>query len=582
MVTKYVSDYANANWPMELVSLIEQLHYYNERLVDFTQAQILHGLGRGVDVQRFATDAQYKTETILGLTETLEESVYSIALSLAQRYQVPLWEVYMTHLEYLFSDSGLSTAEIEGRAQTLGLLDTLKTNPGSFYEHMTKYVYPTIEGKDLQRLLYYFTLLENCACSQFVKHAIKPDSHIKLIKKLKAVASGLDYKKLTDAQISPLEALQPILTSQNVLAISKLASRIPDINVEMLSSSSVHATWLKKTFWNGDPQLLKKAPDSGAEWSRAYDICRKYFERLNPRDLITFTDEITFSSCAATKLTVENRTEMTKKTIAAVKQFMEKQKKKGLEDSTQTCNSVTYEVAFNHLQQSLAHLGTLSHDFINHLKSTDKDSLHKYSYLYDVSRSEKEKIKELAITMCVQGESLSTIKKLLDVAVGPLGIGARDVVQYSVEKLIVSLRGNSLESCSVKQPLKVLENIVKEVHLSSERGEAIVSSDDLLEWLRPFCGDDTLPVKPRIDVLQIMEQAFNLSDDDIKLLLFFRTQAVLKASWPVKKAEVVDIENEEKRYALFLELLDISHNRTEFQHLVLLLQAWPPMKGAEM
>ncbi|XP_008942933.1 PREDICTED: neuroblastoma-amplified sequence-like [Merops nubicus] len=41
--------------------------------------------------------------------------------------------------------------------------------------------------------------------------------------------------------------------------------------------------------------------------------------------------------------------------------------------------------------------------------------------------------------------------------------------------------------------------------------------------------------------------------------------------------EIADIENEEKRYALFLGLLETSHSPSEFQHLVLLLQAWPPM-----
>ena len=37
---------------------------------------------------------------------TLDDSVYRIALSLAKRYSVPLWDVYMTHLEFLFTDSG--------------------------------------------------------------------------------------------------------------------------------------------------------------------------------------------------------------------------------------------------------------------------------------------------------------------------------------------------------------------------------------------------------------------------------------------------------------------------------------------
>lgn len=69
--------------------------------------------------------------------------------------------------------------------------------------------------------------------------------------------------------------------------------------------------------------------------------------------------------------------------------------------------------------------------------------------------------------------------------------------------------------------------------------EKVVSSDDLLEWLRPFCGDDSLAVKPRIKVLQILEQAFHLSDEDSKLLVYFRTQAVLRACWPETKVLIL-------------------------------------------
>ena len=39
-------------------------------------------------------------------SRSLDEEVYSISLSLAQRYDLPLWDVYMCHLEFLFSDSG--------------------------------------------------------------------------------------------------------------------------------------------------------------------------------------------------------------------------------------------------------------------------------------------------------------------------------------------------------------------------------------------------------------------------------------------------------------------------------------------
>lgn len=67
LVTHHVSAYSD--WPEELQRLIGQLQLYNERLTDFTQAQVLQGLGRGVDVQRFSSDSDYKKETILGLTE---------------------------------------------------------------------------------------------------------------------------------------------------------------------------------------------------------------------------------------------------------------------------------------------------------------------------------------------------------------------------------------------------------------------------------------------------------------------------------------------------------------------------------
>ncbi|XP_064506623.1 NBAS subunit of NRZ tethering complex isoform X2 [Pseudopipra pipra] len=579
MVTKHVTQYGCADWPEEISTLINQLHYYNERLLDFTQAQTLQGLGKGVDVQRFTADAQYKRETILGLAETLEENVYKIAVSLAQRYNVPLWEVYMTHLEFLFTDSGLSTLKIEERAQSLGLFETLKTNPETLHEHMVKYVYPSIEGQDHQRLLYYFTLLENCGCSEVVNRTLKPETHIRLLKKFKAVAPGLNYKKLTDENENPLETLEPILTSQNILSISKLAPKIPKKDGSMLSSSSVYTVWLPKLFWNGDHHLIKKIPETMDEWLHAYDMCSKYFDRLDPGDIVAFIDEITFSSKAVTKLPVEARIEVTKKAIKAVKHLSEKSRKKTSEDDMKDAEnpSVAYEEILSHLQQSLAHLETLNHSFITYLKNSEQDTLQKYGYLYDLSRSEKEKIHEQAVAMCIDGQPLDMIQQLLQVAVGDLGLSPKDIVQCAIKEIVGILSGNGNSSTTLKDPLGILEGIISAVHASVEKGEKVVSSDDLLEWLRPFCGDDSLAVKPRIRVLQILEQAFHLSDEDSRLLVYFRTQAVLRACWPEKKVEMTDIENEEKRYDLFLGLLESSQSLSEFHHLVLLLQAWPPM-----
>ncbi|XP_032352947.1 neuroblastoma-amplified sequence isoform X1 [Camelus ferus] len=377
MVTRHVSLYGHEAWPEDLVPLTRQLHYYNERLLDFTQAQVLQGLRKGVDVQRFTADDQYKRETILGLAETLEENVYSIALSLAQRYSVSRWEVFMTHLEFLFTDSGLSTVEIENRAQSLHLFETLKTDPEAFHKHMIKYIYPTIGGFDHERLLYYFTLLESCGCADLGTYAIKPETHIRLLKKFKVVASGLNYKKLTDENTNPLEALEPVLSSQNILSISKLVPKIPEKDGRMLSPSSLYTIWLQKLFWTGDPHLIKQVPASCPEWLQAYDVCAKYFDRLCPGDLITVVDAVTFSPKAVTKLSVETRKEMTGKAVKAVKHFIEKPRKRSSEEDVQeaTDSKTTYTDALDHLEKSLAHLETLNHSFIVSLRTSEQETL---------------------------------------------------------------------------------------------------------------------------------------------------------------------------------------------------------------
>ncbi|RXM37008.1 Neuroblastoma-amplified sequence [Acipenser ruthenus] len=231
-------------------------------------------------------------------------------------------------------------------------------------------------------------------------------------------------------------------------------------------------------------------------------------------------------------------------------------RKKNSEDSSHLPenSSVSLEEALNHLQQSLARLETLSHSFILSLKNSDQELLQKYCNLYDLSRSEKKNVRELAVTLSIDGQALDHIKQLLELSSVPLHISPLSVVQDAVHRIVskLSKKGSQLDTyhlCFVS-----VLNTVSELSGPLFYGE--VSSDDLLVWLRPFCGNVSLPVKPRIEVLQILEQAFNLSDEDSKLLVFYRTQAVLKTSWPqrqiLKSAESI-LQFQLKHQALLLE-----------------------------
>lgn len=66
-----------------------------------------------------------------------------------------------------------------------------------------------------------------------------------------------------------------------------------------------------------------------------------------------------------------------------------------------------------------------------------------------------------------------------------------------------------------------------------------MSAEDLLQWLRPFCAEDSCPVRPRIQVLQLLGQSFHLSEEDNKLLVFFRTEAILRAAWPQRQVSSI-------------------------------------------
>uniref|UniRef100_F6S8F4 NBAS subunit of NRZ tethering complex n=1 Tax=Monodelphis domestica TaxID=13616 RepID=F6S8F4_MONDO len=463
MVTKHVSDLEGQAWPEGLGTLVQQLGFYHERLLDLTQAQLLRSLHKGVDVPRFAADTQYKRETILGLAGTLEKNVYTIALSLAQRYHVPRWEVYMTHLEFLFTDT--PRALLFPR-RPLG---------------------PSFSPGAPRALL-------------FPWHPLGPP-------------------------FSP--------STPRALLSSGAGCR-----------TAAHLRLLLGGLWDGDPETSGAAPA----------LC--FWVRL-------MHPEIRHAPCLSpsVQLSVDTRTEMTRRALATVQHFIEKRKKRHPDardpeapGATPAATPVSYDDVLNYLEQSLAHLGTLSHSFITSLRTSEQEDLRRHANLYDLSRSEEAKIRAQAVTMCLEGRPLAMVWQLLEVAVGPLGLSPKTVVHSAVTSML-SLRGGA-------------------VSLSCREG--LLSADDLLAWFRPFCADDSLPVKPRVQVLQSMERSFQLTDEDRKLLVFFRTEAILKATWPQTQVSIADIESEAGRRALFLALLEASRRPVEFQHLALLLQAWPP------
>ena len=93
-----------------------------------------------------------------------------------------------------FLRCSLSTEQIEKRVQEIGILSELTANETpaageNFIMRMRRNVYPLISGTDHERLMYYYALLAGCAVKD---DPITPQTHIRLLKKLKSAAPGKD------------------------------------------------------------------------------------------------------------------------------------------------------------------------------------------------------------------------------------------------------------------------------------------------------------------------------------------------------------------------------------------------------
>lgn len=67
-------------------------------------------------------------------------------------------------------------------------------------------------------------------------------------------------------------------------------------------------------------------------------------------------------------------------------------------------------------------------------------SFQSYVQLYDLSRSERLKVHDLAVAMATDGQPLGRIRELVGVAVGPLDLSVKTVFGDAVEKVVAALR----------------------------------------------------------------------------------------------------------------------------------------------
>ncbi|XP_033750641.1 neuroblastoma-amplified sequence-like [Pecten maximus] len=564
----YISRTKDAQRPREIIQLVKNFKQYQEFLEDSIQAKQLKKLDRGIDTGRFTKDSQYRVETICGLAMTLEENVYNISLSLATRYAVSLWDVYMAHLEFLFSDSMLTTEEIEDRVGRMGILAVLKERGGDFVGKMSTYVYPSVEGTDHARLLYYYTLMSGIDTP--LAGTLTADTHVKLLKKIKFSSEGLDYKRLVEGKHNPVDVLVPILTTSNINVIAKLANKIPDGKGGFLMPSAVYCAWAIKMFWD----TSKKVPDSGLGWVHRYESCQETLQKLLPQDLIQFVDSVVFVPQSREMVGSESRQQILNRCLKFARQQGSKKKKQ-----EELGDQMNWEEAASVLKGYQSHLTVMQHPALQSLVESEADNLRQYSLELDMSKGKSDKLEEIFVKMTCEGLAIDMIEKLLS-SIPTLSWKSITAVRQSITVIISHLSDESSSSECMEENLASFQRIVNNVFSHGQEGGDRVTAEDVMTLVRPFCSDDTVAVKPRLDLLHILEKSFDLSPEDMVLLTLYRSEAVINKAWQAITVQETDINTDQARFALFTRLLSLTTSFEQTQALYKLLHLWPPLTAS--
>lgn len=585
----HVAAGVHADWPKETQSWVNVLIQYHNRMADFVQGQLLHSLGKGVDIGRFAQDPEYKRETILGLAMTVEEEVFRTAMSLADRYEVSKWEMLMTHLECLFLDVSLSTKQIQEQVNKLEMMSALLRDPSKVAERMQSSVYVTIDGTKHARMIYYYMLLEQCEEKDgSLKGQLSAQAHLKLLKKIKSAAPSLDYKKLSSDD-SPLKVLQPVLTSANVHVLAKLANKIPTKDGTCIEPASVFEAYTEKLFWKGQQRNKDGEDEKPVDWSKRYDACHKMLPRLSPGGIREFIDSATFSESAVNNISAESRLAIVKRALKFARQQDAALTKKGISDTQENSTSIeieSFEQLTKHLEQSYRHLESLADTLIDELAEHDKDMSTAHARAYDLSRSEPDEICKLASQLIIGGLSLETVNELFLLAARQKPQKGRvdKIVQETFTQVLKCLSPSAdsiFPLVDGKDPIDVLQTIINTVSIHVQKGGSMANQETIVECLQPFCADVAVAASVKSVILRAIEESFDLSGEDTFLLLFYQTDALVSSNWKRHLAPE-DIDNDTKRHKLFEALLNESVSLEQLLSLGTLLQIWPVLAATEL
>ncbi|XP_069188396.1 NBAS subunit of NRZ tethering complex-like isoform X2 [Procambarus clarkii] len=561
----------------ELKQFIELFKSTQELVADYVQGQALQRLGAGVNIDRFLSDSSYKEDTVLGLAMTLDNEVLDLALTLAKKYEVSLWQVYMTHLQHLF-DSEINTAELKKHINEKDLIQTLGNKPEEFVSRMEQNVFLTVNGCDHERLILYYSLIEQCGGME-PESKVAP-SHIKLLKKLKGSAEGLNYKLLLKPNSDVLAILGPVLTAENVNNLAKVAKNVPCKEGTGIEPSTVYCAWAHKMFFES---AADKKSKTSSDWIHRYESCGEYMQKMNPADIVKFVKQLVLCDAGVQPVPLEARIEFTRRAVKFCKQQQSKQKFTEEEEGWMLADDGKgWQEASAEIERWGTHLELLRSNTFQKLQRSKDPRLRSYANKFAQTGSSEPLLKELSCSVLMEGSSLDVLQEVLSVYPEGSTTTPEDVIMDTLRLLVSHWKGQDTQvNVTVKDcnHLSIFDHVLLQVHNYLEEGRDLLTEEEVLDEIRSLCNDPSVLLTTKVDVLTITEKHLSLNEEDLELVRVLRTGGVVAGAWCGEQTVTVEQEqlaSNDSRAALLSLLIARTTTMQQSQALLQLLKLWPP------
>ena len=608
-------------------------------LADVSEAQQLRRLDSGVDINRFTLDENYKCDTIVGLAITTDASVYAAAVRLAAHYGVSQWQVCFSHLTAMFSDESIQPSEMMRRMDDDGdggaMRKILYQDKETFGRQMVQVIYPSISGRDHQRLVLFFNILN---ADPLMAEMLEPSAStsLQIIERLDSSSSShtdglanIDVKKLMRSADGFVAEVERAINADNVGKLAKVA-QFCSTSVKTLAPSinqgTVHSIWARKYFF----QLTKeKEVLSSVDWLHRFESCKKHTAKLAAKELLQLTDGLCFSEEALDTLTLDVRAELCRRCLKLV--VVDKKKKKNGAAAVSKKEDCEEEAAKLRLEKWSSHLERLGSDeyceLFEKIRSEVVSSVggsQSHWREFEKSRAEEERLHRLLLRILVEKHPMSVVQLLIGVFPSDFSWTPEDVLVDALRLVLDFLRianggggsavakeaetGSNNQSGvqehkekSVVLPLSENEAMPVLLHLLTQVRNNIIddgggmggliSHSDIEDMLRHFYEDDAIDVHVRLALLQALPDDFvgGAKCTAGSRIRWLRTLALIQQTWLSPKNQHEErvlfldqlceehLESEQERRVLFDRLLKISHADVErLSSLAKILHFWPP------